>query len=32
MWRRYLVDDTRIVASVAVAALRNGVRAGTGSR
>lgn len=32
MWRRYLVDDTWLVARVAASAVRNGVRAGMGSR
>lgn len=32
MWRRYLIDDMRLVASVAANALRNGVSAGTGPR
>jgi len=32
LWRRYLVDDVRLIASVAASAVRSGARAGTGPR
>jgi len=32
LWRRYLIDDMRLLATVAAYAARNGLRAGSGSR